>query len=243
MPNAYFQFKQFIVHQDRCAMKVTTDACLFGAWVANEDKSQEVEVKRVLDIGAGTGLLSLMYAQKYPLSHIDAIEIDESAYIQARENITASPFAKKITIIHDDVKMFTPSKKYDSIVSNPPFYEKEVRSNDPRKNVAHHHSGLLFEELLGIIKAHLPPSGIFYMLLPFKRNDEIKKILLKQDLLVSKIVFVKQSPKHSYFRLMISGTLQKDRQETLIDEISILDDQQQYTEEFKELLSDYYLYL
>ena len=128
MSNSYFQFKQFIIHQDRCAMKVTTDACLFGAWVAEEDKSEKIITKNVLDIGTGTGLLSLMYAQKNSLANIDAIEIDEDAYIQAKENVAASPFAERINIIHDDIKRFTFSKKYDCIISNPPFYEKEIRS-------------------------------------------------------------------------------------------------------------------
>jgi len=243
MSNSYFQFKQFILHQDRCAMKVTTDACLFGAWVAEEDKSDEIIAKNVLDIGTGTGLLSLMYARKNFFANIDAIEIDQEAYTQAKENFATSPFAGRMNIIHDDVKKFTLSKKYDCIMSNPPFYEKEIRSGDEKKNLAHHHSGLLLEELLPIIKANLSLSGAFYLLLPFKRNTEIKKILLKQDLFISKIVFVKQSTKHVYFRMMITGKLEDDHAETLIEEISIWDDQQQYTTEFKELLKDYYLYL
>src|SRR5258705_11795948 len=106
MSNAYFQFKQFTIHQDRCAMKVTTDACLFGAWVANEVKSEKVKVKNVLDIGTGTGLLSLIYAQKNANIFIDAIEIEKETYEQAKENITASPFADRINLIHGDTKTF-----------------------------------------------------------------------------------------------------------------------------------------
>ena len=225
-------------------MKVTTDACLFGAWVAEEDKSEKIITKNVLDIGTGTGLLSLIYAQKNSLAEIDAMEIDQDAYAQAKENAAASSFAERINVIHDDVKRFTFSKKYDCIISNPPFYEKEISSDNEKKNIAHHHLGLLFEELLGIIKGNLSSSGTFYLLLPFKRGEEIKKIILKEDLYVSKIVFVKQSTKHNYFRIMIAGKLsQEDHPETLIEEISIWDDQQQYKKEFKELLKDYYLYL
>jgi len=225
-------------------MKVTTDACLFGAWVAEEDKSEKIITKNVLDIGTGTGLLSLIYAQKNSFAEIDAMEIDQDAYAQAKENAAASSFAERINVIHDDVKRFTFSKKYDCIISNPPFYEKEISSDNEKKNIAHHHLGLLFEELLGIIKGNLSSSGTFYLLLPFKRGEEIKKIILKEDLYVSKIVFVKQSTKHNYFRIMIAGKLsQEDHPETLIEEISIWDDQQQYKKEFKELLKDYYLYL
>jgi len=225
-------------------MKVTTDACLFGAWVAEEEKSEKIITKNVLDIGTGTGLLSLIYAQKNSFAEIDAMEIDQDAYAQAKENAAASSFAERINIIHDDVKRFTFSEKYDCIISNPPFYEKEISSDNEKKNIAHHHLGLLFEELLGIIKGNLSSSGTFYLLLPFKRSEEIKKIILKEDLYVSKIVFVKQSTKHNYFRIMIAGKLsQEDHPETLIEEISIWDDQQQYKKEFKELLKDYYLYL
>jgi len=225
-------------------MKVTTDACLFGAWVAEEDKSEKIITKNVLDIGTGTGLLSLIYAQKNSFAEIDAMEIDQDAYAQAKENAAASSFAERINVIHDDVKRFTFSKKYDCIISNPPFYEKEISSDNEKKNIAHHHLGLLFEELLGIIKGNLSSSGTFYLLLPFKRSEEIKKIILKEDLYVSKIVFVKQSTKHNYFRIMIAGKLsQEGHAETLIDEISIWDDHQQYKKEFKELLKDYYLYL
>ena len=224
-------------------MKVTTDACLFGGWIAEEDKNNKI-TKKVLDVGTGTGLLSMMYAQKNPEAIIDAIELDHAAYTQARENVAASPFSERISIIHGDVKTLSFRQKYDRIISNPPFYENEIRSGNERKNIAHHHTGLLLEELLNIIKQNLSPSGVFYLLLPYKRNEEIKKILLKQHLFVSKIVFVKQSTKHNYFRMMIMGKLSRESQtETLIEEISICDDQQQYTEEFKELMKDYYLYL
>jgi tRNA1Val (adenine37-N6)-methyltransferase len=225
-------------------MKVTTDACLFGAWVANEVKSEKVKVKNVLDIGTGTGLLSLMYAQKSANIFIDAIEIEKETYEQAKENITASPFADSINLIHGDTKTFSFTKKYDLIISNPPFYEKELRSVDQKKNIALHNSGLSLEELLSVIKSNLSVGGIFYLLLPYKRNEEIKKVLFEKDLSILKIIFVKQSTNHDYFRIILTGKLKDENEiETIIDEISIWDDRQQYTEEFKELLKDYYLYL
>jgi tRNA1Val (adenine37-N6)-methyltransferase len=228
-------------------MKVTTDACLFGAWLAEQVKSgpgsYREKVKNVLDIGTGTGLLSLMYAQKNPDVSIDAIEIDKEAYEQAKENAAASLFSERIEVIHGDLKKYHPTKKYDLIISNPPFYEKEIRSVDEKKNIAHHYSGLLLEELLAVIKKSLNPQGKFYLLLPFKRNEEIRKIFLRQDLFISRIVFVKQTTTHNYFRLMIAGELKETEAETIIDEISIRDEQRQYTDEFKELLKDYYLHL
>jgi len=246
-------------------MKVTTDACLFGAWVASEVKMQNVKVyeghnglsegvpwdlrralldKNVLDIGAGTGLLSLMLAQKNASWSIDAIEIENDTYEQARENVADSPFADQIDVKHDDVKKIRFSKKYDIIISNPPFYEKEITSGSENKNLAHHHAGLLLDELLSLIKMNLASDGIFYLLLPYKRNEEIKRALFAKDLSILKLVFVKQSTRHDYFRMILTGKLKDENEvETVLDEISIWNDKRQYTDEFIELLKDYYLYL
>jgi tRNA1Val (adenine37-N6)-methyltransferase len=227
-------------------MKVTTDACLFGAWVAAQakcDKGSRIATN-VLDIGTGTGLLSLMLAQKDAGALVDAIEIDEEAYAQAKENVAISPFPDQIQVTHTDVKAISFLKKYDLIISNPPFYEREIASEDSKKNIACHNSGLLLEELLSIITTNLSPEGTFYLLLPFKRNEEIKKMLCRKNLFVSKIVFVRQSTNRDYFRIMVSGKLSNGNDtETVIDEISIWDDAQQYTEQFKQLLQAYYLHL
>jgi tRNA1Val (adenine37-N6)-methyltransferase len=142
MANSFFQFKQFIIHQDRCAMKVTTDACLFGAWVAKEVGGQKSEVETILDIGTGTGLLSLMLAQKTNAT-IDSVEIDEAAAEQAQENANASLWKDRIFVMPGDAKdmAYTFCKNFDIIISNPPFYENELTSSDHQKNLAHHHRG------------------------------------------------------------------------------------------------------
>ena len=244
MPNSYFQFKQFTIHQDRCAMKVTTDACLFGAWIAEEVKSQKLKVKSVLDIGAGTGLLSLMVAQKNSEMKIDAIEIDNEAAEQAKTNIESSPWKEQINILQDDIKGFSFEKEFALIISNPPFYEKEIRSAADSKNVAHHSENLTLKELLEIIKNNLSKTGSFFLLFPYKRNEEIKKLLKDHELNISKILFIRQSVKHDYFRIMLKGKLSdQENMETEFNEMSIWDDDQQYTTEFKQLLKDYYLHL
>ncbi|HMG66719.1 MAG TPA: methyltransferase [Chitinophagaceae bacterium] len=245
MSNSYFKFKQFTIHQDRCAMKVTTDGCLFGAWIASEDKNEEQELKNVLDIGTGTGLLGLMYSQKNSHAIIDAVEIDSDAYQQAKENIGASPFSERIHVINADIKKFILTKKYDLIISNPPFYENEIISSNEKKNIAHHDSGLVLEEILDIIKANLCPDGVFYLLLPFKRNNDIRQYLKERTLFLSKITLVKQSTQHEYFRMMIKGKMNRENENETeaVKELSICDDRQQYTDKFKELLKDYYLSL
>src|SRR4026209_2804349 len=113
-------------------MKVTTDACLFGAWVAREVESKKLKADNVLDIGTGTGLLTLMFAQKNTEASILAIEIDKEAAEQAAENAEASPWKDRIQIVNADVIAFPFNKKYDLIISNPPFYENELRSGSER---------------------------------------------------------------------------------------------------------------
>ena len=131
-------------------MKVTTDACLFGAWVAEEINNEELKINNCLDIGAGTGLLSLMIAQKNQETGITGVEIDEDAGKQAKENINASPWKARIDILEGDVKNHDFPEKFDLIISNPPFYENEIRSATDSKNVAHHSENLSLKELLAI---------------------------------------------------------------------------------------------
>lgn len=228
-------------------MKVTTDACLFGAWVASNlkpgTKSQEPVASNLLDIGTGTGLLALMLAQEVNCP-IDAIEIDKDAFEQASGNVAASPWADRIKVIHADAKEFEFLHAYDVIMSNPPFYEKELKGDDHKKNMAHHNAGLLLPELLKIIKENLSPPGHFFLLLPFKRNEEIRKLLLEQELALEQITFVRQTVNHDYFRMMISGKLRPEiPAETIISEIAIKGSDGEYTSDFISLLKDYYLHL
>ena len=116
MSNAFFQFRQFTVYQDQCAMKVGTDGVLLGAWarlLATEG--------RVLDIGTGTGLLALMMAQRYPHASVTAVDIDDQAVIQAQQNISRSPFAERITISQGDIREWE-DQPFDAIVANPPYF-------------------------------------------------------------------------------------------------------------------------
>ena len=225
-------------------MKVTTDACLFGAWVSKEISGQAPAPKKILDIGTGTGLLSLMLAQQNPVALIDAVEKDKDAALQAVENIAASAWANRIKIIHADAMQFDYSTKYDVIISNPPFYENELKGSNAKKHLAHHDEGLLLPGLLSIIKKNLDTSGRFYLLLPFKRNEEIRKLFSNEEMVIRKIVFIKQSEKHGFFRLFIEGDLNIDNQtETAIDEISVAGKNGEYTSSFKSQLKDYYLHL
>ena len=224
-------------------MKVTTDACLFGAWVAHEVESEKLKVESALDIGTGTGLLSLMLVQKKPEANILAVEIDKSAAKQAADNINASLWKDQVDIVEGDVKDLSFAEKFDLVISNPPFYETEWRSETDIKNIAFHSDNLTLQELLHTIKTHLSANGNFFLLLPYKRNDEIKRLFKDHQLHISKLLLVRQSVKHDYFRIFLKGNLNAVQKETEFDEMSIWDERQQYTKEFVSLLKEYYLHL
>ena len=254
MSNTYFQFKQFNIQQDRCAMKVTTDSCLFGAWIVNQINNEQLIINNLLDIGTGTGLLTLTYAQKNSHAQIDAIEIDEDSFEQAKENIAASPWDDRIKIFHGDARNFEFPYKYDVIISNPPFYENELKSDNLKRNLALHGNKLALDELLLVIQSNLSETGIFFLLLPYKRQEDIRKIFEKYKFSMRQIIFIRQSVKHDYFRMIIMGKRKSTEFiQTSFDEISIRNDpstlrqaqssEQQYTQQFVELLKDYYLYL
>jgi tRNA1Val (adenine37-N6)-methyltransferase len=238
MPNNYFKFKQFTINQDKCAMKVCTDACLFGAFVANtfEDKP----LFDILDIGAGTGLLSLMLAQKNNAA-IDAVEIEAGAYEQAKQNILQSPWKEKINILNAGIADFYPNHKYDLIISNPPFFEDDLPSTDKKKNAAKHNTTLTLQELLHNIDRLLNEAGSFAVLLPHHRVDYFIKKSEAKGFYLSNKLLVKQTSTHHFFR----GILIFSRKESNIitAEITIKNAAANYTGEFINLLKDYYLYL
>jgi tRNA1Val (adenine37-N6)-methyltransferase len=260
LPNPYFRFKQFTIFHDRCAMKVTTDACLFGAWCAeeittkaqgregftkegndapNEPETRNNEPETLLDIGAGTGLLSLMVRQKNVVE-IDAIEIDAEAAAQAAENVEASGF-EGIRVLHQDLRSFNPEKTYDFIISNPPFYEDDLASGKAKKDTAHHSGQLKLDELLLFVSRHLSPDGSFFLLMPFKRHDELMQQLPSYNLFISHKTIVRQSTRHQPFRLLLRCTPSPTN--SIQNEISIRDEADNYTGEFVDFLKDYYLYL
>lgn len=239
MGNSYFRFKQFTIRQEHAAMKVTTDACLFGAWVAKQVAAQP-GANHLLDVGTGTALLSLMIAQQAQ-ARLDAIEIDEAAAEQAKSNAANSPWKNRIHIMQGDARVYNFTEQYDIIVSNPPFYENELSSVNSKKNTAHHSSDLLMSDLLTIISTNLKENGHFYLLLPFKRYEEIIALTGKHGLKLDRICLVKQSVDHPFFRAMIAGG--KSEGLPLMEELAIKQNNTDYTADFTRLLKDYYLYL
>jgi tRNA1Val (adenine37-N6)-methyltransferase len=235
MANPFFRFKEFTVYHDRCAMKVTTDACLFGAWCAAQLAGRSGG--RALDIGTGTGLLSLMIAQQASL-HIDAVEIDSDAAIQAAENRTASGF-ENISILQGDLLQLD-LPQYDIIFSNPPFYEKEIPSAKEAQRTAHHGDGLRWTALFGFLATHLKPDGTVYLLLPYKRRNDLDLLLRRHAFHLYREVIVQPTALAQPSRLMLAFGLEERSTER---ESIVIANESGYTARFIELLQPYYLYL
>lgn len=219
-------------------MKVCTDSCLFGAWIAKKIERKEIEPKRILDIGAGTGLLSLMIAQKTS-AKTDSIEIDENSFRQAKENFMESQWNKKLQVFHGDIKKWIFTEKYDLIISNPPFYENDLRSSDQNKNKAKHHDTLTLKELIQSIKTNLTNDGNFSVLLPFHRIQFFTNLAIENGFFLTDELLVKQTPNHLFFRgILFFG---KQKKSFTSQELIIKNNEGNYTEEFNYLLKEYYL--
>ncbi|SHM63262.1 tRNA1Val (adenine37-N6)-methyltransferase [Chitinophaga jiangningensis] len=240
MANTYFQFKQFTVNQEHCAMKVCTDACIQGAFTAQYLVHHGVAVKRILDIGTGTGLLSLMLAQVHPAA-ITAVELDPGAALQARENFNASPWQERLDVQEVDVRQLPVSEKFDFIISNPPFYESALKSGHQQKDKAMHATSLGYSELLEAIGMHLKPGASFSILLPYVEFQAFRALAASKGYHLHQLLQVRQSMKHGYFRAV--GIFSAAARETSITDMDIRDMENQYTPAFIALLKAYYLKL
>ena len=240
MPNNYFQFKQFTVYQDKCAMKVTTDGCLFGAYVNNTIQHCTTNIAHTLDIGAGTGLLSLMIAQANSFL-IDAVEIDANAYEQAEDNFDRSPWKERLTVFNSDILEFQSAIKYDCIISNPPFFEDDLRSDNEQKNKAKHDSSLTLQALIKVVENKLSVDGIFFVLLPYHRIHYFETEANKMGLYPEEKLLVKQTSTHDFFRGCLSFSRKK--KQTVTSQLTIKNSEGNYTDEFILLMKDYYLHL
>ncbi|HEV3414480.1 MAG TPA: methyltransferase [Puia sp.] len=238
MSNTYFQFKQFTVHQDHCAMKVCTDACILGAWFADKAPA----CARVLDIGSGTGLLMLMLAQKHK-GDICGIEIDLDAFHQLKENIGNSPWRQQLKVYPGDVRTFSVPEKFDFVICNPPFYENDLPASTPGANLARHSKELTLSELLEAINANLSPGGSFGVLLPFHRTTWFEEqATARHGFTLKEKLLIRQTPRHDFFRSILHFSRRKDNF-IPTSELCIQDNAGAYTKDFIELMKDYYLHL
>ena len=236
-----FTFKQFQVNQDRCAMKIGTDGVLLGAWTPLINNPFNI-----LDIGAGTGILSLMLAQRSNAAPnnvgiIDAIEIDEDAYEQCVENFEASPWGDKLFCFHAGLDEFVdePEDEYDLIISNPPFYTDDYKSDNTSRDLARFEDALPFEELIEAAALLLSDNGIFSVIIPFKEEERFVSMCKELDLFPLKITRVKGTPTSEIKRSLLAFC--RIEQTALIDELVIEISRHNYTPEYIELTKEFYL--
>jgi tRNA1Val (adenine37-N6)-methyltransferase len=237
MSNTWFQFKQFTVHQDQCALKVCTDASIFGAWFA----AKVPEYSSILDIGSGTGLLMLMLAQKTN-AEIHGIEINLPCFKQLKENLAASRWKDRFKVFPGDVRSYAFKEKYDFIISNPPFFENDLSPEAEEEQVAKHSKSLTLDALAVAIDDNLQPYGACGILLPYHRWEYFNKIAGHHNLHLTEKLFVKQTGKHPFFRAILHYS--RSRENFIPEfELTIQGDDGNYTPEFVELMKDYYLKL
>jgi tRNA1Val (adenine37-N6)-methyltransferase len=216
-------------------MKITTDACIQGAWTPIPAGAQ-----RVLDIGTGTGLLSLMTAQRSADVMIDAIEIDESAAMQAAANFSASPWHKRLKVDREDIRTFRPEYKYDLIVCNPPFFVGSLKSDSNGYNIARHATSLSRDELATSIVANLGPDGKCAILLPFSEYYDWLAIASKHGLYPLHSLHIRHRNAAPVKRIVSIMSRRGELQGT-VDQLTIQDDSGEYTDAFRKLLSSFYL--
>lgn len=232
-----FKFKMFAIQQDRCAMKVGTDSVLLGAWCPIENNPFSV-----LDIGAGTGILSLMIAQRSHAEQIDALEIDEDAYEQCVENFENSPWSDRLFCFHAGLDEFMeePEEEYDLIISNPPFYSEDYKTENSQRDLARFQDAMPFEELVEAADLLLSENGIFAVIIPYKEEEKFIDLCAKVELFPVKVTRVKGTPNTEIKRSLLAFK----RYELPVleaNELVIEINRHDYTDAYIELTKDFYL--
>jgi tRNA1Val (adenine37-N6)-methyltransferase len=236
MSETSFHFRQFTVHQEKCAMKVGTDAVLLGSWVNPSNAA------RILDIGSGTGLIALMLAQR-SFATIDAIDIDENAFQQTRENFRISPWFERLNPFHISLQEFAKDKSptYDLIVSNPPYFHHASKPNEESRMHARHNDFLTYDELIDGAIRLLNPTGNFCVILPFKEGMEFMDKAQKRGLFCRHLLRIKTRADKQEKRLIMRFAFQFGM---LTDEELIIQQEDgSFTTEYIELTKEYYINL
>ena len=239
MKSEPFKFKEFTVEQDKVAMKIGTDGVLLGAW-CSIDKYPDT----ILDVGAGSGVVALMIAQRSDAMTIDAVELDENAYEQAVENFEKSDWGDRLYCYNATFQEFADEimaedESYDLIVSNPPFYTDNFESDDSSRNKARFTSSLSFEELLVGVSKILSETGIFSTIIPFKEEANFINIAKEHHLFLNKVCRVQGNKKSEVKRSLLAFSFQ----ETELEETHLIIElaRHEYTEDYIQLTKDFYL--
>ena len=232
-----FQFKQFTIHQNKTAMKVGTDGVLLGAWTPIEHYPNTI-----LDIGTGTGLIALMLAQRTSAEQIDALEIDENAYEQAVDNFENSPWGDRLFCFHAGLDEFIedPEDEYDLIVSNPPFYAEDYKTENKQRDLARFQDALPFEDLVEAADLLLSENGIFAVIIPFKEEAKFINLCAEAELFPVKVTRVKGTPTSEIKRSLLAFK-RYELPVLTADELIIETARHQHTTEYVEITRAFYI--
>jgi len=234
-----FQFKQFKIKQDQCAMKIGTDGVVLGAWVL-----PEYEPRNILDIGTGTGVISLMLAQRFNASEIEAIEIDEKAYEQSVSNFEASPWGDRLFGYHASFQEYfqeVDDEKYDLIISNPPYFLPTQKTQNNARNIARFEDALPFEHLLYGASKLLDEKGVFALIIPYSIEEKVIKTASDVYLFPERITRVRGNAESIVKRSLIQFKFTVEKQN--ISELILEKERHVFTQEYTKLVKDFYLKL
>lgn len=233
MPNSWFQFQQFRVNQDRCGMKVSTDAVLLGALV------QAKSPKRILDIGTGTGVIALMMAQRFSNANITAVELDSDAASQASENFEESDFSARLELVHGRVQDYDSTGKFDLVVSNPPYFSNHLPTSNLKRQRALHTDSLSFHDLVEAVERNSSADGEFWVILPPKESAVLEEMLFNKGFYCSKSVLIQDNPRLKFHRVVSSFS--KHQKERQVEEIALKNEKGSFSEAYKKLISGFLL--
>jgi tRNA1Val (adenine37-N6)-methyltransferase len=234
MPNSYFSFKQFTINQDKCAFKVGTDGVLLGA-CANVKG-----MKRILDIGTGTGLIALMLAQRCD-AEILAIEPDNDSFIQASQNIRLSKWCGRIRIENCTLQNFIPdSANFDLIVSNPPYFIDSLKNPDPAKSDTRHNDSLTHSDILTGAHRLLTEDGSLQLIMPFDEGSIFVAEAQEHGLYCNSILKIRPVPSSEIRRLILGFSTKRTKPAESFLTIES-GKRHEFTEEYVRLTKDFYL--
>jgi tRNA1Val (adenine37-N6)-methyltransferase len=235
MGNSWFQFQQFRVAQDRCAMKISTDAVLLGSLV------QSKAPKQILDIGTGTGVIALMLAQRFPEAQLTALELDPEAASQAKENCEQSPFSERLTVLQGRFQDFSVEQRFDLLVSNPPFFPDHLPTSDPKRQQALHTDSLSFAELLHKASQLLAPSGSFWVILPPRQMQDFIQYATGHGLFPNTRMGIRDNAAKPIHREVVSFTFSEPLARVLPEELLLKNGDGSYSERYQQLISGFLL--
>jgi len=235
MGNSWFQFQQFRVEQDRCAMKISTDAVLLGSLVQSKDPRQ------ILDIGTGTGVIALMLAQRFPEAAITGLELDLEAASQATENCQASPFSQQIQVLEGRLQDFPEEQRFDLIVSNPPYFPDHLKSSDAKRNLALHTDSLSFAELLDKGSRLLSDRGSLWIILPPRQMRDFSTLAAQLRLHPFSQILIRDAAIKPIHREVVGFSLTAALISSPTEELSLKKEDGSYSEEYRALLAGFLL--